>query len=143
MFFVRRFKEDDIYDVFRIASESLTERYSLELLMDIYHSWPDGFLVAVSSDIIGFIAGSKYEKSARILMLAVDKNHRERGVGSALLNRFMMQCRAENISSITLEVRVNNRKAIEFYANRGFQIISMLDNYYTNGDSAYIMWKIL
>ncbi len=143
MFMIREFREEDVYEVFRISFESLTEKYSLELFMDIYQVWPSGFLVAELKDIVGFIAGAKYERGARILMLAVDKAYRGRGIGSALLNRFIMQCKKEGLSSVSLEVRTNNRNAIQFYANRGFQIISMLDNYYTNGDSAYVMWKII
>ena len=143
MFLVRGFREEDVYDVFRISFESLTEKYSLELFLDIYRAWPDGFLVADMGEVVGFIAGMRYEGNARILMLAVDKNHRGRGIGNALLNRFILQCRKEGLKSISLEVRTSNRKAIEFYAKRGFQIVSMLKNYYTNGDSAYVMWKII
>ncbi len=143
MFLIREFREEDVYDVFRISYESLTEKYSLELFLDIYHSWPAGFLVAVTSEIIGFIAGTRDNKSARILMLAVDKKIRGKGVGSALLNRFTIQCKTEGLKSISLEVRVSNKRAIEFYVNHGFQIISMLEKYYTNGEAAYVMWKMI
>ena len=143
MYYIRRFKEEDIYDVYRIASENLKERYTIDLIMDIYHQWKDGFFVAVSSDIVGFICGNKNEKTARILMLAVDRNHRRKGIGSALLNRFLMECRNENLMSVSLEVRTDNREAIEFYQKSKFQIISFVPHYYTNGDSAYVMWRMI
>ena len=143
MYLIRQFREEDVYDVFRISFENLTEKYSLELFLDIYRAWPSGFLVAEIKDIVGFIAGARDEKSARILMLAVDKSYRGRGIGSALLSRFIAQCRADGIRSITLEVRASNTDAIEFYAKRGFQIVSVLENYYSTGESAYVMWKII
>jgi len=143
MYLVREFREEDVYDVFRIAYESLTEKYSLDLFMDIYYAWPSGFLVAEIKDIVGFIAGSQYNGTARILMLAVDKNNRGKGIGSLLLRKFIFQCKKEGIKSVSLEVRTSNKSAIEFYINRGFQIISLLNKYYTNGESAYIMWKML
>ncbi len=143
MYHIRKFREDDIYDVFRIAFENLTERYSLDLIRDIYHAWPDGFFVAELVDVVGFIAGSKYGKNARILMLAVDEPYRGKGVGTALLNRFLLSCKSEGIETVSLEVRVNNYSAIRFYTNRGFQIVSRVENYYSNGDPAYIMWRMI
>ncbi len=143
MYFIRQFREEDVYDVFRIAFESLTEKYSLELFIDIYYAWPSGFWVAEGKEIIGFITGSRQNKTARILMLAVDRQYRRKGVGNALLNRFIFEAKKEGMNSVFLEVRANNKGAIEFYTKRGFQIISLLKNYYTNGDSAYVMWKII
>ncbi len=143
MYYIRRFKEEDIYDVYRIASENLKEKYTMELIMDIYHLWSNGFFVAYSSQIAGFICGNKDKKTARILMLAVDKNHRRMGIGTSLLNRFIVECRKEGLMSIRLEVRTDNTEAIEFYQKRNFQIISIIPNYYTNGDSAYIMWRTI
>ncbi len=143
MFHIREFREEDIYDVFVISSQSLTELYSLDLFIDIYHAWPQGFLVAEMRDIIGFITGTKIGDSARILMLAVQPKFRRMGIGTALLNRFTFVAKQERMRSLYLEVRVNNTNAIKFYQKHGFVITSQLDNYYTNGDSAYVMWKII
>ncbi len=143
MYLIREFREEDVYDVFRIAFENLTEKYSLDLFLDIHRAWPSGFLVAELKDIVGFIAGSYYEGNARILMLAVDKPFRGRGIGSALLNRFIFECKKMGIRTVSLEVRTGNIDAIQFYQKRGFQVMSRIDNYYTNGDSAYVMWKMI
>ncbi len=143
MFFIREFREDDLSDVYEIALRNLTERYTPELFLDIYRSWPRGFLVAVVSRIVGFIAGTKDEHAARILMLAVDKQYRNRGIGTSLLDRFIANCKSEGVVSVSLEVRTNNKIAVEFYQKRGFQIVSFLPDYYTNGDDAYIMWRMI
>ncbi|NPA75858.1 MAG: ribosomal protein S18-alanine N-acetyltransferase [Euryarchaeota archaeon] len=141
MFHIREFREEDVYDVFVISAQSLTEMYSLELFIDIHLAWPSGFLVAVTSEIVGFIAGAKMNGTARILMLAVAPQQRRKGIGSTLLRRFIHNARQEGLRSVSLEVRTGNKRAIEFYQKHGFQIVSMLNNYYTNGDSAYVMWK--
>ncbi len=141
MYFIREFKEEDLYEVLNIANESLTERYTPELFLDIHRLWPRGFLVAVARDIIGFIAGSKQNREARILLLAVKGIYRGKGIGGALMRRFMSLSKSEGILSVRLEVRTTNFKAIEFYKKFGFNIISYVPNYYTNGDSAYIMWR--
>ncbi len=141
MYFIREFKEEDLYEVLNIANESLTESYTPELFLDIHRLWPKGFLVAVTKEIIGFIAGSKQNREARILLLAVKGIYRGKGIGSALMRRFMSICKSEGILSVRLEVRTTNFKAIEFYKKFGFHIISYIPNYYTNGDAAYIMWR--
>ncbi|ADD09100.1 ribosomal protein S18-alanine N-acetyltransferase [Candidatus Aciduliprofundum boonei] len=141
MYFIREFKEEDLYEVLNIANESLTESYAPELFLDIHRLWPRGFLVAVARDIIGFIAGSKQNREARILLLAVKGIYRGKGIGSALMRRFMSLSKSEGILSVRLEVRTTNFKAIEFYKKFGFNIISYVPNYYTNGDAAYIMWR--
>ncbi len=141
MYFIREFKEEDLYEVLNIANESLTETYAPELFLDIYRLWPRGFLVAAGKNVIGFIAGSKQNREARILLLAVSKEYRNRGIGTALMNRFMSVCKSEGLLSIRLEVRTTNFKAIEFYKKFGFNIISYIPNYYTNGETAYIMWR--
>ena len=143
MYLVRNFKPSDLDEVMEIADESLTERYFPQLFMDIYEAWPRGFLVAEFHKILGFIAGSKIANEARILMLAVRKEYRRRGIGSALLKKFMAVCKSEGLVSIRLEVRTSNIDAIEFYKRFGFHIISFIPNYYTNGDAAYVMWRMI
>ncbi|AGB05109.1 ribosomal-protein-alanine acetyltransferase [Aciduliprofundum sp. MAR08-339] len=141
IYFIRKFQEEDLLDVLNIANESLTENYIPELFLDIHRIWPEGFLVAVARDVVGFIAGIKQRTGARILLLAVRSGFRNRGIGSALMKRFITICKSEGMLSVRLEVRTKNLRAIEFYKKFGFNIISYVPNYYTNGDDAYIMWR--
>lgn len=142
---VRRFTMDDLQYVVRIIDKTLTEKYSLEIYQTIYESWPQGFLVALyNNKIVGVLAASKasiYE--ARILMFSVDIPYQNRGVGTILLKYFENVCREEGIRAIRLEVRIYNDSAIKFYEKNGFVIINMISSYYSNGESAYIMWKML
>ncbi len=141
MCFIREFNEDDLIDVLNIANETLTENYIPELFLDIHRAWPRGFLVAVTSRVVGFIAGMKSHGEARILLLAVGKDFQGRGIGTALMNHFIAVCKSEGLFSMRLEVRTGNIRAIEFYKKFGFNIISYVPRYYTNGDDAYIMWR--
>lgn len=142
---IRRFKLEDLPQVIRIIDRTLTERYSLEIYESIYNSWPEGFIVALyGSKVIGLIASTKnsiYE--ARILMFSVDLPYQNSGVGTLLLKNFEQICREEGIRAIRLEVRISNINAIKFYEKNGFVIINMINSYYSNGENAYIMWKML
>ncbi len=143
MYFIREFKPEDLEEVIEIANTSLTERYFPTLFMDIYQAWPQGFLVAESKNILGFIAGNKIYNEARILMLAVREKYRRKGIGTNLLRRFLSVCKKEGLVSIRLEVRTTNTGAITFYKKFGFHIISFIPNYYSNGDTAYVMWRMI
>ncbi len=142
-YYIRNFDENDLMEVMDIALECFSERYAPELFLDIHRAWPEGFLVAVMSKPVGFLAAAKYSKEARILMLGVRKNQRKMGIGSALMRRFIAVCRAQGLYSIRLEVRTTNISAIEFYKKFGFNIISFIPGYYSNGDNAYVMWRVL
>ncbi|MGC8662964.1 MAG: ribosomal protein S18-alanine N-acetyltransferase [Thermoplasmata archaeon] len=142
---IRRFKIEDLPQVVRVIDRTLTEKYSLEIYHSIYNSWPEGFILAdVDSKIVGVIASNKnsiYE--ARILMFSVDTPYQNMGIGTMLLKHFEDVCRQEGIRAIRLEVRISNDSAIKFYEKNGFVIINMINSYYSNGESAYIMWKML
>ena len=49
----------------------------------------------------------------------------------------------ENIKSIELEVRIDNKKAIDFYEKHGFKIIEKIEKFYQTGEDAYTMRLIV
>ncbi|AKA48504.1 acetyltransferase [uncultured archaeon] len=142
---IRNAEISDIERVVEIANSSLTEYYTTNLMMDLYHSWRDAFMVYTLNDrIIGFIAGGKFSRTeARILLLAVEEKFRHLGIGKALMNDFIDLCRMHNIMSIRLEVRTDNTEAIHFYQKYGFSTISTIRAYYSDSSDAYLMWKLI
>lgn len=142
---IRDAEPSDIDRVVEIANSSLTEYYTTNLMMDLFHSWKEAFMVyTLNEKVIGFIAGGKFSRTeARILLLAVDSRFRRMGIGKALMNEFMDLCRMHNIMSIRLEVRTDNSEAIRFYQRYGFSTISTIRAYYSDSSDAYLMWKLI
>lgn len=142
---IRNAEMSDIERVVEIANSSLTEYYTTNLMMDLYHSWREAFMVYTLNDrIVGFIAGGKFSRTeARILLLAVDRKFRQMGIGKALMNEFIDLCRMHNIMSIRLEVRTDNAGAIHFYQRYGFSTISTIRAYYSDSSDAFLMWKLI
>jgi len=94
--------------------------------------------------IIGFLIGIKTTPNiGRILMLAVTNSYRKQGIGSSLLTHFINEMKQQNVTSVELEVRTSNKKALRFYQARGFQLQEMLRGFYQNGENAYSMRKEL
>jgi len=80
---------------------------------------------------------------ARILMLAVSKEYKRRGIGSILLSNFLREASIKNIKHVELEVKTSNHPAIKFYQKHGFESIDILNKFYQNSEDAYVMRLIL
>ena len=58
---------------------------------------------------------------------------------SAMMDEIYNDCFAKKIQTLTLEVRVGNIPAINFYKKYGFEIEVTKPHYYDNGEDAYYM----
>ncbi|MCL4453993.1 N-acetyltransferase [Ferroplasma sp.] len=143
--FARGFEIRDSESIMEIIKCSLSEYYTKSLILDLYRSWPQAFIVYDNFDsVVGFIIGAKYSGTeGRILLFAVKKSFRGAGVGQALLNRELQVMAGAGLSTVRLEVRTDNESGIKFYKKNGFSIISTLKNYYSDLSDAYLMWKII
>ena len=136
----------DIPDVVPIVSEALHEHYDSSLYQSLSQQWPEGFLVATDpyDRPIGFLLGvNQVEGEARILMFAVERGYRQRGIGSLVMDRFFSRCRARGLKRVTLEVRVSNATAIRFYSHYGYSVTDLLRGYYSDGENGYQMARDL
>lgn len=142
---IRQFQRNDINRVLEIASHSLTEYYTSSLIFDLYESWPEGFSVyTVDNEIVAFmIAARNTPNEARILMFAVDEDHRRQGIGEKLMQEFVIFASMNGFISLKLEVKTDNDSAINFYKKFGFVITSRLRAYYSDASDAFTMWKII
>lgn len=142
---IRQVEPQDIFSVAKIAHESLPEQYSPNLFNTFYETFPKGFLIAQKyQKIVGFLVGIKIDESnAKILMLAISKEYRRQGIGSALINKFLKEMYSNKIKIINLEVRTNNKIAIDFYKKFGFKIDEKIKEFYNFKEDAYIMKRVL
>lgn len=138
---IRQFKPTDTFSVIKIASDSLPEQYNPSLFSYFYEANPETFLIAeFHHRIIGFLVGIPLNKNvAKILMIAVEERYRKQKTGTKILERFIEILNHHKIKNIELEVRIDNTKGIEFYKNKGFEIIEKINDFYQDGNSAYTM----
>ena len=143
---LRGFRAKDLTSVARIVGEALHEHYDNSLYFSLSQPWPSGFLIAVdpTDTAVGFLLGvTQVEGEARVLMFAVDRGSRTRGVGTTLMSEFLDRCRARGMRRATLEVRVSNVSAIRFYTRFRFGVTDLLRGYYSDGESGYQMARDL
>ena len=142
---IRRVQPEDLFAVIKIAHESLPERYQPTIFNTFYESFPQGFLIALKHHkIVGFLVGIKtHDTIAKILMISVNNNYRKRGIGSALIKKFLQEMLSQNIRLVDLEVRTNNKIALAFYKKHGFDIQETITGFYQKGEDAYSMRQVL
>lgn len=81
--------------------------------------------------VIGYIGMQFVLDEGYVLNVAVEKAHRNRGIGSALIQTLVTHCKKENFAFLTLEVRAGNRTAQSLYGKFGFIKVGDRKNYYT------------
>ena len=141
MLTIRNFQPKDTFNVIKLASETLTERYNHSLFSYFYETNPDGFMVAeLNHKIIGFIVGVEINpEKAKILMLSVSPDYQKKKIGTKILKEYVKKVQKKYTKYLDLEVKTDNKKAIEFYQKNGFKIIDEIKKFYQNGEDAYTM----
>jgi ribosomal-protein-alanine acetyltransferase len=82
-------------------------------------------------------------RAARVYSLAVAAEFAGRGIGRALIEAGCDAARAAGRESVSLEVRADNRRAIELYRRFGFVEVGRAEDYYEDGESALRMACVL
>ena len=92
--------------------------------------------------LVGYLIVSRYVDAWHVMNVAVDPDHRGRGVATMLLERLFELTADDARRGYTLEVRVSNEQAISLYERLGFRSRGLRRGYYTdNREDALIMWK--
>ncbi len=146
--------EDDIWEVMGVNETTLPEHYTPEFYREIYDNFPDGFLVVkLNGKVVGYEMnrlerglsnfGFNFVKKGHVVSIAVVEEHRNKGLGTALLEESMNKMKEKGCSEIYLEVRNSNEPALKLYKKLGFTVIRTIPYYYSDGENAYAMAKKL
>lgn len=96
------------------------------------------FIIKIEEKIAGYVILYDSVDVWEIMKIAVGKEHRRKGIGEKMIKYIFSLTQMP----VMLEVRENNKGAIEFYKKSGFEQIATRKNYYTDtGEAAYIMVK--
>lgn len=97
-----------------------------------------GFLVAELGQVVGYAALTTREDqgAAWLTDLVIAREHRQKGVGSALVRAAADWSKQEGLSRLLAEVQTKNYPAIRFYQKLGFVFCGFNDHHYANQDIA-------
>ncbi|NHI93695.1 MAG: N-acetyltransferase [Candidatus Lokiarchaeota archaeon] len=156
-FILREFVENDLKTVMEINLKCLPENYPDFFFLGIHYKFPKSFLVVEDikiKEIVGYCMfrgekgvsnfGLKWTKKAHLVSIAVLPKYRRKNIGISLLKEGLKQ-QLEHYESkeAMLEVRISNSEAIEMYKKLGFIVKKNLTGYYKDGETAYLMSKLL
>jgi len=145
MIVIRAFSPADIPEVMKVVQMSLGESYPPSLYLTVHNLWQDGFLVALDERrLVGFLAAVPTGgRVTRVLMLAVLPESRRRYLGRMLMKRLYESCSTRGMDTVILEVRKGNADALAFYEREGFEIFGEVKSFYTDGEDAWKLMKVL
>jgi ribosomal-protein-alanine N-acetyltransferase len=78
-----------------------------------------------------------------MLNISVGKIFRRRGLANLMIQNIFKFCLKERIKYIDLEVRESNLIAQNLYSKNGFTIIGKRKRFYSDGETAILMKKIM
>lgn len=134
MFQIRQMLEADIPQACQLWKEcdgvTLEEWETPELIADAIRNFGDLNVVAdEDGEILGAVLGGYFGLRGLIQHLAVNPEHRRRGIATAMLQFCFQSYAKRNIRRILLGVR--NPDAIAFYRSVGF----------SDADTGRLMWR--
>ena len=137
---VRKCVEADLDKVLELERISFKFPYNMDTLAHYVRLGSAAFLVCeVRGDIIGYVISQwRTGGTGSIVSIAVSPAHRNRGIGSTLLDHAIAKMR-DRISVVELQVPVSNADAVRFYQGRGFGVTRVLHSYYPDCEDAFLM----
>ena len=140
-----------IVEIARAAFRSYRSHYHANPLLDSdaitegYAEWAASFLnsqspdhetwvVRTDSEVIGFAtcAISGKDKSAEIILNAIDPTHAGRGVYGYLLSQMLLSYKTRGLTSVRISTQVWNYAVQRAWARAGFVITHAYDTYHIN-----------
>lgn len=93
---------------------------------------PNGGAPGDNEPAAGFVLSRAGADEEELLLIAVDPQFRRRGVGNALLERFIIEARLRGVRRLFLEMRDGN-PAQSLYRRHGFEQVGRRRDYYRRG----------
>lgn len=80
-----------------------------------------------------------YKKTLRIYSIGVLPAYQGKGVGALLIQHTLKLAQEGHYKYILLEAHQHNQALINWYVKRGFEVMGVLDDYYTAGENGVKM----
>jgi ribosomal-protein-alanine N-acetyltransferase len=144
LYAIRQAAAPDLDDIARIERESFRIPWKREFFeSELSEPYRFARVLAGGADAVPRIGGylfavSLYEEF-HVNKIATDPRVRHRGFGRLLLEDAIARARSIGADSITLEVRVSNAPAREFYRSYGFREAFRRKAYYQDGEDAFAL----
>lgn len=129
---IDRMTENQLDAVAQLEQQCFSHPWSLKSLEEELNNETSLFFTATENDaVVGYIGMSVVVDEGYIFNVTVDKEHRKKGIGSALVETLVTYAKKNNLCFLTLEVRESNENARSLYKKFGFIKVGERKNYYS------------
>lgn len=139
-----RYMEDkDLDEIMELEHQCFTVPWSRDAFYNELHQnkFASYIVLEEAGRIIGYCGAWLVIDEAHITNVAILPDFRGRGLGEAIMQKMIDQCKENQIERMTLEVRESNTVAQSLYRKLGFQDGAIRKNYYSdNQEDAIVMW---
>ena len=90
-------------------------------------------------EVGGYLFAVSLYEEFHVNKIATDPSVRNMGYGRLLLEDALSRARSQRAAAVTLEVRISNIPAREFYGSFGFREAYRRKSYYQDGEDAFAM----
>ena len=142
---IRQMQEKDLDEIILIENELFTSPWNKEqFLYEINENeFSRSFVLEIDNEIIAYGMMWFLFENADITNIAVKKKYQKQGYGLKMLKHLIKEAINNNCEFVHLEVRINNKEAINLYNKMGFETVRIRKHYYEDGSDAYDMIKAI
>jgi ribosomal-protein-alanine N-acetyltransferase len=138
---IRPLRAEDLRLVYELEQQSFKDPFPNYFIDQLADANPETFLVAVySGAIVGYAVVDDWSDHQHLVSIAVRAGFRRRGIAQALLDGLFERSRP---GPLRLELRRSNHGALELYMKNGFREAGIAHSYYTDGEDAIQMEKLI
>lgn len=133
----------DVEDIMNISKECFSYPWSRKSIENEFDNNPAFYLIAkVNEKAVGFGGFWLIFDEAHTTNIAVLPEFQKLGIGTILLKALIDKAKSKDATSMTLEVRKSNNKALGLYSKYNFVKEGVRPNYYNEPkEDAIIMWN--
>ena len=141
---LRRYNENDIESIVDLENKTINTSLGYDMLKNNLENEMNHYYVyELDDNIVGYISIVFDGYIAEILNFCVEPAYQNNKIGTKILEEIFVIYENKKCESLILEVRQSNERAIHLYTKLGFEKISVRKNYYTNGENALVLQKML
>ncbi len=141
---IEKMKPIHLSAVLAIEKKSFPQPWSLSLFMSEFTNRLATYLILrMKRKVIGYIGYWYLFEEAHITTFAIHPDYRRQGLGKQLLKHALNLILNQGCQEVFLEVRISNFPAQNLYHSLGFTSVGIRKKYYSDGEDAIIMKKIM
>lgn len=139
---IRHAAREDLEGIYECECACFNDPWSFPMLFEEVCENPAAiYLVMLSAGrVIGYCGTHIVLDESHITNVCVRPEYQGRGLAKKMMQALQDASEERGAGAMTLEVGVNNRRALRLYKNCGFSIQGLRKKYYNGGEDAYVMW---